>query len=322
MNMKVTANDIYANLFPYKNIDDNLLNFSVNKLKESFYKKIDYSQCECCYIDNENKEKIINSSSTERDVCIMTNIGKSPEPYSAISLRSVGFRGKIFMFSDKPIDSKFELCGVEWIPTTLFCNIGYEKMYQRFYSIKSFIELFYYDIDRILYFDWGDTHFQSDPFTFKDKSLHVSDEKIKIMQEIFNLNWILEINNLRPEYFGDNNVICAGLFMGDKDSVYQLVSALSSSWIPGEKQLNDQTMFNVYVYGEIPKLLGIHITPDPNLATIGVALNGKSKGDILFTGKLGSFHEISSDFKPAAIHQYNRNDELIDLFSTQCHYIR
>lgn len=248
----------------------------------------------------------------------MTNIGKSAEPYSAISLRSVGFKGKIFIFSDKTISSKFEKCGIEWIPTTLFSNIGYEVMYSRFFIIKEFIELFYEDIDRILYFDWGDTHFQSDPFTFDDKSLHVSDERIKFGNEMINDLWISKINFMKTEYFENKNIICAGLFLGDKDSVYKAVSVLSSAWIYNEKQLNDQIIYNVFVYSHIPKEIDINVVVDPNLASVGAVIFNEA--NIWRIDKLGSFSDLVTGFKPAVIHQYNRNTELTKMFSSQCHY--
>ncbi|EAX89825.1 hypothetical protein TVAG_338180 [Trichomonas vaginalis G3] len=250
----------------------------------------------------------------------MTNIGNSAEPYSAISLRSVGFKGKIFMFSDKPISSKFEECGISWIPTTLFCNIEYEKMYTRYIIIKEFIELFYESIDRLLYFDWGDTHFQSDPFTFDDKSLHVSDERIKFGEEKFNDVWISRINFMKTEYFLNKNIICNGLILGDKDSVYKTVSILSSTWIFHEKPLNDQTIYNVLIYSHIPNEIDLHVVVDPNLASISAVILNETMRSIWHIDKLGSFCDSSTGFKPAVIHQYNRNPELTKMFSSQCHY--
>ncbi|EAX89824.1 hypothetical protein TVAG_338170 [Trichomonas vaginalis G3] len=249
----------------------------------------------------------------------MTNIGNSAEPYSAISLRSVGFKGKIFMFSDKLISSKFEECGISWIPTTLFCNIEYEKMYQRFYVIKSIIELFYNDINRVLYFDWGDTHFQSDPFTFDDKFPHVSDERIKMKEEIFNLIWIVNIDNLKPEYFENKNVICAGLILGDKDSVYKAVSVLSSSYIIGEKQLNDQTIYNIFLYSHIPEEIGLRIVCDPNLASVFAVLREEHLRNIWHIDNNGVLTDSKSGYKPSIVHQYNRNSDLVNAISKKCH---
>ncbi|EAY20135.1 hypothetical protein TVAG_366430 [Trichomonas vaginalis G3] len=320
----VKITDLSVKIYPFEE-ELNFMEYDINKVKQVLQKKIDFSKCNFCNFSAVKNSEI---ASNEKDVVFIINIGSNNIPYSAVSLRTGGYKGKILLFSDEKLSNEFVKCGIDLIPTKMNCRkrmdnneYKHQLMFSRILIIKDVIERCKEEIGRVLYYDQGDTYFQGDPFTFDDQSLHVSDEGIILRTEIYNFNWAKKIPGFDINYFGNNNVICFGLFAGDKDSVWKVLSLVSSTWIAGEPVLNDQTLYNIVLRSKIPQKIDLNITIDKDFRSIGVNLLFGNATNLWPLKPLGKFASGSAQYKPVAIHQYNRKQEYRELFNNQCHAI-
>ena len=169
-------------------------------------------------------------------------------------------------------------------------------------------------VDRCIYFDAFDTIFQSDPFnSVTNRSrLYVSSEHHNVESNKWMKIWLNDIPGLDWHIFSQNNVYCSGAYGAYADVIQQFsqlhVSMYNYLTFYGE----DQGIFNYILYINVLQRGGIDIEANRDFATIGLQITEWS-GD-----KPGEIMSPPDPYKPAIVHQINRNHLMYTKIGESC----
>lgn len=316
LNIGNNDNRLYALSYPIEKPDDKWAYYDDKALVQALNSKLDYSKCRLCDF---KPAKIPKYGSTERDAIFEFSYGSNYDYLGLISARTAGFKGKMFVFSEKPISDRLKDCGVYQIPITVNLHSEYYHWNIRFPIMYQVLEKHAKDFDRIVYADAGDTFFQADPFDFTDNSLQVSDEQFPLVKDGCTTNWFAQFPGFSMDYFDPtHNLTCTGLFGGSADVLYKITQVVSAFWIEGERGLADQSVYDFVLESNISKKIGIKVKVNPDLETRGIELYRRAFDQDWPVNPLGKFHNARTGFYAAVIHQTNRRMELHNLFRKQC----
>ena len=269
-----------------------------------------------------NFKPLFSPNSTSRDLIIIQAGGDPSKAQLSIkSLRSTGCKARIFLvITDYDevsvhLQNFFDSCGVDVFRYKISSN--YAKTF--FVAIRfSLDDEFLYQgakyVDRILYFDSFDTVFQSDPFIgdWQNNSLYVSNEHIPIGHNPYMTMWFRGMPNFNSRPIDNNNTICSGIFGATADVILKVGQLMHTFYLGWDFIALDQALYNYLIYIGLLEKAGINVELYSHFASIAVRINDYTPSS------LGQFSNKINGFKPAVIHQYNRNADNFPIFHYNC----
>jgi hypothetical protein len=135
----------------------------------------------------------------------------------------------------------------------------YDLMYYRFILYKEILEKMEIKPEKILFSDLYDVIFQDDPFSIDFQTdLYCATEQ-NILSDLNNPSsfenrfWIYgakDVTGFNDDFYLDKPVLCAGTILGTYKGIMKYLEFYEH--IQGKKIVNDQGLYNIYIYNNAP----------------------------------------------------------------------